>query len=223
MGLGPWVVVNKNLGDGETAGAFVIPSPIPKLGFHIAPRHLSRRRLRSQSTSASGGSATGMSGKEDPMVNFLAVGLEKVKVEVEAADKASVNAAVESATANVSEELSEEFVEMPEDYLNWLLAQTRETDPVPTLDDYSTRDPVKLKRLQEEIEWLQAVEDEFFQYQEWARNILEKNGRVMVPKDEVSPEQFQESINEYWYGLLKEYDNNAGDSKTEVEVAVPSD
>jgi len=90
------------------------------------------------------------------------------------------------------------------------------TDPVPTLDDYSTRDPVKLKRLQEEIE-----QDEFFQFHAWARDELDKHGRVMVPAGEVSPGQFQEAINEYWYGLLEEYDNG-GHSKTEVEAAVPS-
>jgi hypothetical protein len=46
---------------------------------------------------------------------------------------------------------------------------------------------VKLKRLREEIEWLQ---DEFFQFQAWAHDKLDKHGHVMVPADEVSPEQF---------------------------------
>jgi len=122
-------------------------------------------------------------------------------------------AAAEAAAGDGSEE--EELVEMPEDYLRWLLAQTRETDPVPTLADYRTRDPKVLERLQEEIEWLQASQDEFFEFQASVREKLEKNELVIVPAVAAGPtDQFQQAIEEYWYGLLKEYDY-AG-CKTEV-------
>ncbi|CAD6209427.1 unnamed protein product [Miscanthus lutarioriparius] len=140
-----------------------------------------------------------MAGKEDPTEDSRAV--------TPADNKAAADAVAAASNVGEAEPPEEELVAMPEDYLRWLLAQTRETDP--------------LKRLQEEIEWLQAEQDEFFQFQAWARDELDKHGRVMVPADEVSPGQFQEAINEYWYGLLEEYDNG-GHSKTEVEAAVPS-
>ncbi|CAO2149510.1 unnamed protein product [Urochloa humidicola] len=111
----------------------------------------------------------------------------------------------------VNEPSSEEMVEMPEDYLGWLLAQTKETDPVPALSDYNTQDPVELKCLQEDVVWLQALQDEFFAYQATVREQLEKHGWVMVPAAAVGPtDQFQEAIDEFWYGLLEEYDNAAG-------------
>ena len=86
---------------------------------------------------------------------------------------------------------------MPEDYLRWLLAQTREADPVPTLADYRTRDPKLLERLQEEIEWLQASQDEFFEFQASVREKLEKNELVIVPAVAAGPtDQFQQAIDE---------------------------
>ncbi|CAO2148935.1 unnamed protein product [Urochloa humidicola] len=120
-----------------------------------------------------------------------------------------------AAAGDGSVEEEEELVEMPEDYLRWLLAQTRETDPVPALSDYSSQDPLELKSLQKDIEWLQALQDDFFRYQDWARNMLEKDGRVMIPAAAVGPtDKFQEAIDEFWYGLLKEYDD--ADSKADV-------
>ncbi|CAO2142234.1 unnamed protein product [Urochloa humidicola] len=119
----------------------------------------------------------------------------------------------------IDEPSSEEMVEMPEDYLGWLLAQTKETDPVPALSDYNTQDdPVELKCLQEDIEFLQAAQDEFFAYQaSSAREQLEKHGRVMVPAAAVGPmDQFQEAIDEFWYGRLEEYDNAAGSNNDTV-------
>ncbi|KAJ1276159.1 hypothetical protein BS78_05G192800 [Paspalum vaginatum] len=124
----------------------------------------------------------------------------------------------EEASSSSSEE-EEELVEMPEDYLRWLLAQTRDTDPVPTLDDYCKieRGPEELKRVQDEIDWLQASQDEFFELQARVRETLHRDGRVMVPAAVVGP-QFQEQIDEFWYGLLREHDSNAESNTGQVDV-----
>lgn len=44
---------------------------------------------------------------------------------------------------------------------------------------------------------------ELFEYQKSVREELDKDGRVMIPATAVGPtDQFQEAINEYWYGLV---------------------
>ncbi|TVU51801.1 hypothetical protein EJB05_03245, partial [Eragrostis curvula] len=133
----------------------------------------------------------------------------------------------ESASGESSDSNTEvvEWVEMPEDYLRWVLAQTRETDPVPTLDDYnvdSTQDPVKLEQILQQIARLQASQDEFFEFQAWVRDTYEKNGRVMVPADVAGPKDLlQEAMNELWDELMKEYDDKEKASGAEVVVAMP--
>lgn len=82
------------------------------------------------------------------------------------------------------------WVDMPDDYLSWVLSQKRLPSP--------TYDPRKSTTMsQEEIErelatmarldtMLAGVKDEFFEFQAWVR---ETYGRVLVPEDTI-PEAF---------------------------------
>ncbi|KAL6842969.1 hypothetical protein ACP4OV_027282 [Aristida adscensionis] len=132
------------------------------------------------------------------------------EVEVEAS-ASSAHVAAEAAAGD-GEIDDEEWMEMTEEYLRWVLAQTRETDPVPTLDDLATRDPAKLAAISVQLGRQQALQDEFFEFLAWVRETFEKNGRVMVPADVAGPKDLlQEAINDCWDELMKEYDNAHSD------------
>jgi uncharacterized protein YkuJ len=111
---------------------------------------------------------------------------------------------------------------MPEYYLRWILSQTRETDPVPSLDDYSLRwrsDPEESARLSRFIARLQAMQDEFFEIQGWARETFEKNGCVMVPASFAGTrDQLQEEMKELWDKLM-EYDRRGSRRQEDAVVA----
>lgn len=79
------------------------------------------------------------------------------------------------------------------------------------LDDYSLRrpnDPQELAQLLQCIDRLQAMQDEFFEFQDWVRETFEKNGCVMVPWSFAGPhDRLQEEMEELWDRAMKEFDD----------------
>jgi hypothetical protein len=82
---------------------------------------------------------------------------------------------------------------MPLSNLRWVLAKTRESDPIPTLEDYGIYTEEDLERkdadklIRRRIATLQSEQDDFFEYQAWVHEVFLRNGRVMVPEDFVGP------------------------------------
>ncbi|KAL6654166.1 hypothetical protein ACP70R_007631 [Stipagrostis hirtigluma subsp. patula] len=123
------------------------------------------------------------------------------------------------------------MVELPVEYLKWVLAQRKEHYRVPTLADYS---PEQVEEEEEAIckviASLQAVHDEFFEFKAFVRDALEMDGCVMVPEDKLIPDfrQLQGRIDREWAEAKQEldvavYDDYPGteeDDDDDAEVAV---
>ncbi|CAN6381295.1 unnamed protein product [Urochloa humidicola] len=113
------------------------------------------------------------------------------------------------------------WVEMPLEYIAWLLSQKREDYSVRTLEDYclyrskaTDGNEDDLMYTQEELDRQQrqrelilkvkatdeAGREEFLAFQEWVRQTFEKNGRVMVPEGFGDPNfrGIQDIIDEEW-------------------------
>lgn len=101
------------------------------------------------------------------------------------------------------------WVEMPEEHLHWILAKKRETDPVPTLEEfgiYTEEDLEKKdadKLIRRTIASLQASQDDWFEYQAWVRDVFERNGCVMVPEGVFGPkDELQKAIDSAWFDAV---------------------
>lgn len=190
-----------------------------------------------------------MAGKEDPMKNFGAVGSgsrSRLGGEEAAADWRRVHggltpctgghvlekdADVISSKRKVDERPEDaagtdgdvKWVEMPLEYIAWLLAQKREDYRVLTLEDYTLHrataatddngsdcnsaytqeDLAKHRDLVLQVKATdEAGKEDFFAFQEWARDTFERNGRVMVP--EGYARRNQELIDEEWEKGMRE-------------------
>ena len=79
------------------------------------------------------------------------------------------------------------WVEMPREILLWIMV-ARKIDPIPTLEDFGmyTQEDIDRKDadglFRKVIAKVQAVQDEFFEFQNWVREVYILNGRVMIPK-----------------------------------------
>uniref|UniRef100_A0A0A9FZV3 Uncharacterized protein n=1 Tax=Arundo donax TaxID=35708 RepID=A0A0A9FZV3_ARUDO len=180
--------------------------PVKKLSMGGGPTGPILGRHRSAEKKE--GVVTGAKRKaEDSEGKAAAVSSEEGKLAAAAADESADAAAFDG-----EDEAPEgEWVEMPEDCLAWLLAQTRETRSVPLLEV-----PVKSTLLsQEDVDRqreliskmntrLQASHDQFFRFQVWVRNKLQMNGRVMVPADLFGPmPKVQQEVSEIWKDEMK--------------------
>ncbi|KAL6622466.1 hypothetical protein ACP70R_032345 [Stipagrostis hirtigluma subsp. patula] len=111
------------------------------------------------------------------------------------------------------------LVELPVEYLKWVLAQRKEHYRVPTLDDYSPeRVDEEAEAIRRIIASLQAAYDEFPELMAFVRGALEMNGRVMVPEDKLIPNsrRLQGRIDQEWAEAKQEL-ADAGE-----EVVMPS-
>lgn len=140
-----------------------------------------------------------------------------------AADDALPLAAAVDGEEDDSEEIN--WVEMPQEHVLWILAKKRESDPVPTLEDFGLYTQEDIDRedadglIRKSIASLQAAQDDFFEYQAWVREIFTNNGRVMVPESVLGPkDQLQKA---YKRDGDAESDTRAADSISEEE-ALPS-
>ncbi|KAL6654725.1 hypothetical protein ACP70R_008190 [Stipagrostis hirtigluma subsp. patula] len=146
-----------------------------------------------------------------------------------AADAAAVVGTGGEATATTT---TVKLVELPVEYLKWVLAQRKEDYRVPTLDDYS---PEKVGEEEEAIcrfiTSLQAAYDEFPELMAFVGDALEMNGCVMVPEGKLIPNfrRLQGRVDEEWAGAKQELadvapscvaGSDAGD-EDETEVAPP--
>ncbi|KAL6599580.1 hypothetical protein ACP70R_024947 [Stipagrostis hirtigluma subsp. patula] len=123
------------------------------------------------------------------------------------------------------------LVELPVEYLKWVLAQSKEHYRVPTLDDYSSELQVEEEEeaICRVIASLQAAYDEFPELMAFVRDTLEMNGHVMVPEGRLIPNfrQLQGRINQEWAGAKQELANVAScdgfDAEDDdAEIAMPS-
>nr|CAB3491938.1 unnamed protein product [Digitaria exilis] len=149
--------------------------------------------------------------------------------------KPAAAAAAEDARAvDDGEEDSEvKWVEMPLDHIHWILAQKRENNTVPPIEDYdlyrSEEDAKSTVFSQKSIDEtrelftrlhasLQASHDDFFEYQAWVREVYESNGRVLIP-EACSKDELQKEINDAWAQFKEEYArDHPDDSDTDSEV-----
>uniref|UniRef100_A0A0A9GB06 Uncharacterized protein n=1 Tax=Arundo donax TaxID=35708 RepID=A0A0A9GB06_ARUDO len=188
----------------EEKGEEEVPVKRPSMGGGPTGPILGRHRLAEKEE----GVVTGAKRKAaDSEGKAAAVSSEDGTLVAAAADETA-----DAAAGDGEDEAPEgEWVEMPEDYLAWLLAQTRETRSVPLLEV-----PVKSTLLsQEDVHRqrelickmntrLQASHDQFFRFQAWVRNKLEMNGRVMVPADLFcSMPKVQQEVSEIWKDEMK--------------------
>ncbi|KAL6620012.1 hypothetical protein ACP70R_035151 [Stipagrostis hirtigluma subsp. patula] len=121
------------------------------------------------------------------------------------------------------------LVELPVEYLKWVLAQRKEHYRVPTLDDYP---PERVGEEEEEairrvLASLQVAYDEFHELMAFVRDALERNGRVMVPEDRLIPNfrRLQVRVDQEWAGAKQELAGVASPcarEEDETEAAPPS-
>lgn len=104
------------------------------------------------------------------------------------------------------------MVQLPVEFLEWVLAQKKENYCVPTLEDYSPED------VGEEMETicrvnaaLQIAYDEFAEFTAWVRDVVQKDGRVVVPGNDVlggassQAGLFQDKIDCAWEKARQEF------------------
>jgi hypothetical protein len=87
-----------------------------------------------------------------------------------------------------------EWVDIPENYLSWILSQKRVNLPRPY--DPRKNKMVSPEEMEREVELVErltgshaGVQDEFFEFQAWVRKTYETKGRVLVPVESI-PEEF---------------------------------
>ncbi|KAL6890125.1 hypothetical protein ACP4OV_008888 [Aristida adscensionis] len=101
------------------------------------------------------------------------------------------------------------MLELPAEYLRWVVAQRREHYRVPTLADYP---PARVAEVGEEsirrvIAALQAAYDDFPALRAWARDVLEVHGgRVVVPEGKVpaNARGVQQRVHHEWAAGARE-------------------
>ncbi|KAL6653969.1 hypothetical protein ACP70R_007434 [Stipagrostis hirtigluma subsp. patula] len=112
------------------------------------------------------------------------------------------------------EATEEEWVELPDDYLVWILSQRPECRSFRSLEDgdipeTSSVIPQEAVDRQRELirkmsASLQASDEFFAEFQEWFRDTLKRNGRVMVPANFFDPApEIQQQIDEIWADEMK--------------------
>ncbi|TVU31437.1 hypothetical protein EJB05_23126, partial [Eragrostis curvula] len=103
------------------------------------------------------------------------------------------------------------MVQMPVEYLEWVLVQKKEHYRVPTLADYEPEDVAKNKETICRVNAsLQVAFDEFAEFQAWVAGVVEKNGCISVPSDEVLGETcfqglVQDKIDDEWEQAREEF------------------
>ncbi|CAN6381769.1 unnamed protein product [Urochloa humidicola] len=95
------------------------------------------------------------------------------------------------------------MVDLPEEYLHWVLAQDKDDYRVPTLDDYTPAEIVEsggTETILATIGALQAAYDEFAEFRAWVRGALDNGGRVMIREDMLfsDPDEWQEMVDTEW-------------------------
>ncbi|TVU31435.1 hypothetical protein EJB05_23125, partial [Eragrostis curvula] len=77
------------------------------------------------------------------------------------------------------------IVQMPVEYLEWVLTQKKNHYRVPTLADYTPEDVAKnMETICRVNASLQAAFAEFAEFQAWVAGVIEKNGCISVLADE---------------------------------------
>lgn len=124
-------------------------------------------------------------------------------------------------------------VEMPMDHVRWILAQKPENHPAPSIEDYElyrTQNPVRSTVFSQRnvdakrelftalLASLRESRDEFFAYQARIRGEFERDGRVMVPEEDLGPrDDWQEEIDEIWNKAKEDYAREHPDSDDESD------
>ncbi|CAL4979837.1 unnamed protein product [Urochloa decumbens] len=105
------------------------------------------------------------------------------------------------------------MVDLPEEYLYWVLAQDKDDYRVPTLDDYTAAEIAEsggIETILATIGALQAAYDEFAEFRAWVRGALYDGGRVMVREDMLvsDPDEWQEMVDAQWAGARWELEED---------------
>ncbi|CAN6372973.1 unnamed protein product [Urochloa humidicola] len=95
------------------------------------------------------------------------------------------------------------MVDLPEEYLHWVLEQDKDDYRVPTLDDYTPAEIAEYggcETLLVTISTLQTAYDEFAEFRAWVRGTLDHGGRVMIREDMLvsDPDEWQEMVDSQW-------------------------
>lgn len=94
------------------------------------------------------------------------------------------------------------MVDMPVEYLLWVLAQDKEDYRVPTLEDYTREEIAEsgAEAILGVIGSLQVAYDEFADFRAWVLGVLGEDGRVMIREDMLfsDPDEWQEIVDSEW-------------------------
>ncbi|CAO2149700.1 unnamed protein product [Urochloa humidicola] len=105
------------------------------------------------------------------------------------------------------------MVDLPEEYLHWVLEQDRDDYRVPTLDDYTPAEIDEYggsETLLVTIGTLQTAYDEFAEFRAWVRGALDHGGRVMIREDMLvsDPDEWQEMVDSQWAVAQRELEED---------------
>ncbi|CAO2146633.1 unnamed protein product [Urochloa humidicola] len=106
------------------------------------------------------------------------------------------------------------MVDLPEEYLHWVLEQDKGDYRVPTLDDYTAAEIAEYgggsETLLVTISTLQTAYDEFAEFRARVRGVLDDGCCVMIRKDMLvsDPDEWQEMVDSQWAGAQRELEED---------------